>query len=606
MDRFARLVARLLGVPVALVSLLEEDRQVFPGMVGLAEPWASSRETPLSHSLCRHVVDSGRPLVLPDARVDVELCTSPAIPDLGVIAYAGMPLTDAAGHVLGSLCAIDDRPREWGGADLTGLEDLAAACSAALRLRILTQQTLQERASAESTGAMARAAHRRAESARRAAESAHRAAEEGRREAQQLERRARHGMEQAELLLRASEDLAQSIGVGDVRRRLHGLFGEQGPYVGLLVAEEHGLRRVYDPDADQAIVDEPGHLAADDDFPTARAFRERRAVLVPDRETFARDYSAGALAGLDALGATTALCLPLQGSTGTVGVLTLCWRDRHDVTLIERATFTAVAGYVSQAVERALFVEERVSVARQLQAAMLTELPVVEGLEIAAVYVAAAAGDMVGGDWYDAYPLPPATPGGAAGLAVTAGDITGHDTHAATVMGQVRSMLRQATFDHPPYGPAAAVSALDQATTVLGLEPGGTLVHTRLEPAAAGAWALTWCNAGHPAPLLMPPGGLAQRLVEHGPMVHPVIGTPARSEQARHLEPGALLFLYTDGVVERRGQDIDEAIDTLAALVTGHGHRPLPELLDTVVKHVAAPVEDDITLIAVRVSPDGP
>lgn len=77
MERFARLVAETLGVPVALVSLVEADRQVFPGIVGLAEPWATSRQTPLSHSLCQRVAASGTPLVLPDVRA---LRTSRATP----------------------------------------------------------------------------------------------------------------------------------------------------------------------------------------------------------------------------------------------------------------------------------------------------------------------------------------------------------------------------------------------------------------------------------------------------------------------------------------------------------------------------------------------
>ena len=102
MERFARLVASVLHVPVSLVSLVEADRQVFPGMVGLAEPWASSRQTPLSHSLCQHVTASGSPLVLPDVRVDERTCASLAVSDLGVVAYAGMPITDGLGHVLGS------------------------------------------------------------------------------------------------------------------------------------------------------------------------------------------------------------------------------------------------------------------------------------------------------------------------------------------------------------------------------------------------------------------------------------------------------------------------------------------------------------------------
>jgi GAF domain-containing protein len=82
------------------------------------------------------VVIEGEPKVYPDARIYAQVRDNPAIPDLGVVAYAGMPLTDADGRTLGSLCAIDTRPRAWTKAELAILEDLAAACSSELRLRI--------------------------------------------------------------------------------------------------------------------------------------------------------------------------------------------------------------------------------------------------------------------------------------------------------------------------------------------------------------------------------------------------------------------------------------------------------------------------------------
>lgn len=110
-ERFARLVRRQLGVPVSLVTLVSADEQVFPGALGLPEPWQSTRSTPLTHSFCRHVVHSGVPLVVPDARLDPRVHDNPAIDDLHVVAYAGVPLVDVDDRVVGSLCAIDDRPR---------------------------------------------------------------------------------------------------------------------------------------------------------------------------------------------------------------------------------------------------------------------------------------------------------------------------------------------------------------------------------------------------------------------------------------------------------------------------------------------------------------
>ncbi|MGY1836488.1 GAF domain-containing protein, partial [Blastococcus sp. SYSU DS0510] len=134
-ERFARLVRRQLDVPVALVTLVSAEEQVFPGAVGLPEPWQSTRRTPLSHSFCQHVVRSAAPLVVTDARTDPLVADSLAIADLRVIAYAGVPLTDGDGVVVGSLCAIDSRPRTWSDDDLAVLTDLAGACSSELWLR---------------------------------------------------------------------------------------------------------------------------------------------------------------------------------------------------------------------------------------------------------------------------------------------------------------------------------------------------------------------------------------------------------------------------------------------------------------------------------------
>ena len=132
-DRFSRLVASLLGTPVALVSLVDVDRQRFVGQEGLGEPWATRRETPLSHSFCQHVVADGD-LVVTDARADARLRANPAIDELGVVAYAGVPLEDG-GHRLGAMCAIDHAPRAWTARELAILREVAALANHELGLR---------------------------------------------------------------------------------------------------------------------------------------------------------------------------------------------------------------------------------------------------------------------------------------------------------------------------------------------------------------------------------------------------------------------------------------------------------------------------------------
>jgi diguanylate cyclase (GGDEF)-like protein len=130
-DRVTRLVAEVLHVPVALFTLVTDERQVFKSAVGVGD----LRGTPLSHSFCRHVVDSGAPLEVVDARVHPKVRDNPAIEDYGIVAYLGMPLITADGQRLGALCAIDHAPREWTGRDHGVLEDLASSAMAEIELR---------------------------------------------------------------------------------------------------------------------------------------------------------------------------------------------------------------------------------------------------------------------------------------------------------------------------------------------------------------------------------------------------------------------------------------------------------------------------------------
>ena len=132
-DRLTRIASRVLHAPVALVSLVDRDRQFFKSCLGLPEPWGQERETPLSHSFCQHVVISRRPLVIRDAREHPDLRDSLAIPDLGVVAYLGVPLITRSGEALGSLCVIDNRPRDWTAEEIALVTELADAVSEAIQ-----------------------------------------------------------------------------------------------------------------------------------------------------------------------------------------------------------------------------------------------------------------------------------------------------------------------------------------------------------------------------------------------------------------------------------------------------------------------------------------
>jgi GAF domain-containing protein len=134
-DRLTRLAQKLLEVPVVILSLVAEDRQFFKSAIGLPEPFASRREVPLTHSICQYTVAAEEPLLVTDARRDARHRDSPAIPDLNLVAYAGVPLIDSAGHALGTLCVIDHAPRRWTLDHVETLEALAASAMTLIELQ---------------------------------------------------------------------------------------------------------------------------------------------------------------------------------------------------------------------------------------------------------------------------------------------------------------------------------------------------------------------------------------------------------------------------------------------------------------------------------------
>lgn len=140
-DRIANLATRILGVPVGLITLVEEKRQVFAGAAGLAAPYCDLRETPLSHSFCQKVVSSRALVVVQDARSDPRFSDNAAIQDLGVVAYLGFPIADPDGAVLGAFCLIDSEARTWTAAEVDSARDFAAI--AATQAQCLMQGNYQ-------------------------------------------------------------------------------------------------------------------------------------------------------------------------------------------------------------------------------------------------------------------------------------------------------------------------------------------------------------------------------------------------------------------------------------------------------------------------------
>jgi formate hydrogenlyase transcriptional activator len=136
-DRLTRLATAVLHVPVALVSLVDSDRQFFKSQCGLSEPLASLRQTPLTNSFCKHAVGSREPLIVADARRDPLFAQSADGSDVGVIAYAGVPLITSDGYALGTFCIVDQEPHDWTDEEIGILRVLATSTMSEIELRRL-------------------------------------------------------------------------------------------------------------------------------------------------------------------------------------------------------------------------------------------------------------------------------------------------------------------------------------------------------------------------------------------------------------------------------------------------------------------------------------
>ncbi|MFF4172204.1 PP2C family protein-serine/threonine phosphatase [Streptomyces sp. NPDC001744] len=251
------------------------------------------------------------------------------------------------------------------------------------------------------------------------------------------------------------------------------------------------------------------------------------------------------------------LSLPLTTGRTTLGVLVLTPpADRFtpdDVVML-----TELARRAATALDNAQRYEHERDTAEILQRAMLTDLPAVPGLRMAARYLPAGKGMNVGGDWYDAFLHPDGT------LTTVIGDVTGHGLDAAVLMSQLRHALR--AYALQGHSPGALLTLLHDL--MRSLQPGlsATALVAQLRPASP---EVVWATAGHLPPLLRTPDGTVHVLHDRGGFL---LGLPVDQTVRDHhltLAPGSSLLLYTDGLVERRARGVDPGIRRLAAALAG-------------------------------------
>ncbi len=292
--------------------------------------------------------------------------------------------------------------------------------------------------------------------------------------------------------------------------------------------------------------------------------------------------------------------MPLTARGKVVGVLvTARGADRPAMSAEEVTTVGEIAVRAGAALDSARLYAAQHRLSEGLQRSLLTEPPEPDHCEIKVRYVPAAEVASVGGDWFDAF----LQPDGATVLVI--GDVMGHDVAATAAMGQLRGLLRGIAW-HSGGAPAEVLSGLDAAMQGLQVETTATAVVARLEQdadeLARGITRLRWSNAGHPPPMAVQPDGSVLALP--GVEVDLLLGidpVSPRHESVVALDRGATVLLYTDGLVERRGQDLDAGLAQLRDALADLAHLPLDDLCDALLaRMLPGAVEDDVALVAVR------
>ncbi|MFI2214855.1 SpoIIE family protein phosphatase [Streptomyces sp. NPDC020141] len=280
--------------------------------------------------------------------------------------------------------------------------------------------------------------------------------------------------------------------------------------------------------------------------------------------------------------------LPLIASGRPVGSCILGFDQPRDFSHEERTVLTALAGLIAQALERAQRYDSEAALARGLQDALLPHrLPVLRNATTVGRYLPGTQGMEVGGDWYDVVET-------GRGLALVIGDVQGHGVPAAATMGQLRSAVR--AFALAGHDPQEVMSGTNRL--LIDLDPGqfASCCYAVVDPGTGRTQAV---RAGHPQPLLRHPEGRTEVLDLEGGVVLGVDPTATYPVTELRLESGAVLALYTDGLVERPGADIDLGVERLRAALAECGSGPLAETADRLIGEARQATDrpDDIALL---------
>jgi PAS domain S-box-containing protein len=412
----------------------------------------------------------------------------------------------------------------------------------------------------------------------------------------------RRRLQQLAFIAEASELLVESLDVDPTLRRLASLAVPRlGDWCSIeLRRDDGGLRNVAvahsDPNQVALAEELQKRYPPDDDAATGapNVVRTGKSELYPEipdellAEAIVDDEH---LRMIRELGMVSAMIVPLTARGRTLGAMTLVTAESGQrYTENDLAVAEELARHAALAVDNAMLYRREHDAAITLQRALLPQrIPAPKTAEIAVRYQPAGGHVEVGGDWYDVVE----TDSGHVGVVI--GDVAGRGLKAASIMGNIRTALRAYILDG--HEPAAAVEALNALMEEFEEPAMATLVFVAIDPVAR---RVEYVRAGHPPPLLRDPRGEVHDLDDQG---CPPVGVAARSgffSRSLDLEPGSVLLLYTDGLVERRGEGIGVGLDRLRRMFAA-APEGVEECADAILDGIGdARLADDAALLALR------
>ncbi|MFB7462993.1 SpoIIE family protein phosphatase [Streptomyces sp. NPDC056224] len=338
----------------------------------------------------------------------------------------------------------------------------------------------------------------------------------------------------------------------------HGLerLGSMGMVMGLV---EAGRIHLVAEGPTGSFVPGTRYTRIDEQYPMSEVVRSLQPRFLDSAQEFAEDYP-GLWAKISSMDISAAAYLPLIAQARPIGAIGLLYQDKDGFTQDERNLLVALGSSIAQSLQRAMLLEQEHDLAEGLQQAMLPRrIPSVPGAEIAVRYRSARMGQDIGGDWYDVIPLP----GGRVGAVI--GDVQGHDTHAAAVMGQLRIVLR--AYAAEGHSPGTVMARASVFLHELDTDRFATCTYVQADLSTG---VLQLVRAGHMDPLLRTRDGDCSRLRVGGGMPLGLSAEFGRLEYpvtTVELDPGETIVLCTDGLVEQPGADLDDGIRHLTSLI---------------------------------------